>query len=260
MEILDCTLRDGGHAVKGSFSIEATLAIIEGLLRSGVKVIEFGRPSGIGSPKGTVADEAYLEAVQPLLNQGELGMFCRPDFFGEDQFELACRYHIGFLRVGTGAAKVEPSEKVIGRARDAGIKIRYSLVQSHSIPSGGTGGKCPKGCRLWRPEHYDYGFNRHHVAGPGSGICWRSGVCRRRSRRVFTGITIWVFRLRMPWRRSMRALRQSTVLSAVLREAPEMRLPKCFAPSWKDRESRRELIFINFCNSSMKKCPFSFPR
>jgi len=134
LEILDCTLRDGGHALKGSFSIKATVAIIEGLLASGVKVIEFGRPSGIGSPKGDVTDEAYLEAVRPLADKGELGMFCRPDFFGEDQFELARRYNIGFLRVGTNAAKVEPSEKVIGKARDVGIKIRYSLVQAHSIP------------------------------------------------------------------------------------------------------------------------------
>jgi 4-hydroxy 2-oxovalerate aldolase len=134
LEILDCTLRDGGHALKGSFTSDATVTIIEGLLQSGVKVIEFGRPSGIGSPKGTVSDEAYLEAVQPFIEKGELGMFCRPDFFGEDQFELACRYHLGFLRVGTNAANVEPSEKVIGKARGAGIKIRYSLVQAHSIP------------------------------------------------------------------------------------------------------------------------------
>lgn len=133
MEILDCTLRDGGHALKGSFSIDATKTIIEGLLQSGIKVIEFGRPSGIGSSKGIVSDEAYLRVAQPFLERGELGMFCRPDCFGENQFKLACQYNIGFLRVGTNAAHVEPSESVIGKARNAGIKIRYSLVQAHTI-------------------------------------------------------------------------------------------------------------------------------
>ena len=133
LEILDCTLRDGGHALKGSFSTEATDVIIAGLLRSGVKVIEFGRPSGIGSPKGDVSDEAYLKAVQPYTEQGELGMFCRPDLFGDEQLDLVRRYDIGFLRVGTGAGNVEPSQKTIARLRDAGIKVRYSLVQAHSV-------------------------------------------------------------------------------------------------------------------------------
>lgn len=134
MEILDCTLRDGGHALKGAFSIDSTLAIIDGLLQSGIKVIEFGKPSGIGSPKGTVDDATFLEATQHFFDRGELGMFCRPDFFGEDQFKLVRRHRIGFLRVGTNAARVEPSEKAIGKVREAGIKVRYSLVQAHSIP------------------------------------------------------------------------------------------------------------------------------
>lgn len=135
LEILDCTLRDGGHALKGAFSAEATAIIVEELLRSGVRVIEFGRPSGIGSPKGDVSDEAYLEAVLPFAGQGELGMFCQPDYFGEEQFELARKYRIGFLRVGTGAGHVEPSKQTIVRACEAGIKVRYSLVQAHAVPA-----------------------------------------------------------------------------------------------------------------------------
>jgi 4-hydroxy-2-oxovalerate aldolase len=134
MEILDCTLRDGSHALKESFSTDATLTIIEGLLQAGVKVIEFGKPSGIGSTKRNVSDEAYLEAVSPYAGRGELGMFCNPTFFGENEFEIACRYNIGFLRVGTNAASVEPSEAVIAKARKAGLKIRFSLVQAHSVP------------------------------------------------------------------------------------------------------------------------------
>ena len=44
MEILDCTLRDGGHALSTSFSTEDTSTIIQALLTSGIKVIEFGKP------------------------------------------------------------------------------------------------------------------------------------------------------------------------------------------------------------------------
>lgn len=135
MEILDCTLRDGSHALKEPFSTDAATSIIEGLLQSGVKVIEFGKPSGIGSPKGSVTDEAYLEAALPYAGRGELGMFCNPKFFGEKEFEIACRYRLGFLRVGTNAAAVEPAEAVIAKIRKAGIRARFSLVQAHSVPS-----------------------------------------------------------------------------------------------------------------------------
>ena len=134
MEILDCTLRDGSHALKEPFSTEAAATIIEGLLQGGVKVIEFGKPSGIGSPKGSVTDQAYLEAALPYAAKGELGMFCNPNFFGEKEFELACRYRLGFLRVGTNAGAVEPAEPVIAKIREAGIKARFSLVQAHSVP------------------------------------------------------------------------------------------------------------------------------
>lgn len=134
MEILDCTLRDGGHALKEPFSTDAAATIIEGLLHSGVKVIEFGKPSGIGSPKKGVTDEAYLQAALPYAGQGELGMFCSPKFFGEKELEIACQYRLGFLRVGTNAPSVEPSESVITKARKAGIKIRFSLMQAHLIP------------------------------------------------------------------------------------------------------------------------------
>lgn len=136
LEILDCTLRDGGHALQGSFSVEAAVMIVEELLSSGVRVIEFGRPSGIGSGTGSVSDEAYLEAMQPFSEKGELGMFCRPECFENEQLELSRKYRLGFLRVGTGAGHVEPSEKTIGQARDAGLKVRYSLVQAHAVSAG----------------------------------------------------------------------------------------------------------------------------
>lgn len=133
MEILDCTLRDGSHAVTGGFSAEAAAIIVDGLLHAGVKVVEFGKASGIGSPKGNVTDAAYLEAVASLIPKGEIGMFCRPEYFGVDQLELAKQHGIGFLRVGTDADSVDPSASTLDRIRSAGIKARYSLIQSDKL-------------------------------------------------------------------------------------------------------------------------------
>ena len=41
--------------------------------------------------------------MQPFSEKGELGMFCRPDCFGDEQLKLVRQYRLGFLRVGTGA-------------------------------------------------------------------------------------------------------------------------------------------------------------
>ena len=96
-------------------------------------MIEFGRASGIGSPKGDVTDEEYFKATRHLFGKAELGMFCRPDFFGDEQFRQVSEYRPDFLRVGTNASKVEPSEKTISRIRETGAKVRYSLIQAHAV-------------------------------------------------------------------------------------------------------------------------------
>ncbi|WP_337997684.1 hypothetical protein [Oleispirillum naphthae] len=133
LEIFDCTLRDGGHALAGGFSAAGAAQVVRGLLDAGVRGIEFGRASGIGSPKGKVADEDYLKAVSPMFGEGEIGMFCRPDWYGDAQHALATGYRLGFLRVGANCRKVEASAPVIERIRKAGIMVRYSLIEAHML-------------------------------------------------------------------------------------------------------------------------------
>ena len=135
MEILDCTLRDGNHALAGGFKPDVAAKVIAGLLATGVRVIEFGRASGIGSTAGNVSDEDYLEAAADHLGKGEIGMFCRPEFFGDRQRALATEYKLSFLRVGTHAGMVEKSSETLPAIRNAGIKVRYSLIQAHMLTS-----------------------------------------------------------------------------------------------------------------------------
>jgi len=132
LEILDCTLRDGGHAI-GGFAAEESATITAGLLNSGIKIIEFGKASGIGSNKGTVSDEEYFETVSPLFSRGEVGMFCRPECFNKEQKNMIARYQPGFIRVGTSAGAVESSEETIETLRSLNIKVRYSLIQAHLL-------------------------------------------------------------------------------------------------------------------------------
>jgi len=132
-EILDCTLRDGSHAVGHTFTVEDTRQIVQGLITGGIRVIEIGKSSGLGSRKGNVSDEEYLDAVKSFHKDAEIGMFCRPEFCTESLLDMAAEKGIGFLRVGTDAGKALESEKVISLIRKRGIKVRFSLMKAHSV-------------------------------------------------------------------------------------------------------------------------------
>ena len=49
MKIMDCTLRDGANVVGNGFSPELTKMMIEGLLRSNIRIIEMGNAKGLGA-------------------------------------------------------------------------------------------------------------------------------------------------------------------------------------------------------------------
>ena len=56
VEIMDCTLRDGANVVGNGFSPELTRMMIEGLLRSNIRIIEMGNAKGLGATeKGSPA-------------------------------------------------------------------------------------------------------------------------------------------------------------------------------------------------------------
>ena len=80
LALMDCTLRDGANVVGTGYSAELTKMIIEGLIRSNIRVIEMGNAYGIGanetaSKKAPLTDEEYLQLVQPYLPRRRLRAF-----------------------------------------------------------------------------------------------------------------------------------------------------------------------------------------
>lgn len=69
MKIMDCTLRDGANVVGNGFSPELTKMMIEGLLRSNIRIIEMGNAKGLGATeKGSPAPSAmWLSGPDPSL-------------------------------------------------------------------------------------------------------------------------------------------------------------------------------------------------
>ncbi|GHV37124.1 4-hydroxy-2-oxovalerate aldolase [Synergistales bacterium] len=139
MEILDCTLRDGGNVVGKGFSAEMTRLIMTGLVENGVKTIEYGHPSGIGGNKkggdvSPLTDIEYLEVGRPFFARGEIGMFSQPSLTSDEDVEHAASMGLAFLRVGTNAGDAATAEKLIGRIVSSGMRARFSLMKAYILP------------------------------------------------------------------------------------------------------------------------------
>lgn len=139
VELLDCTLRDGGNVVCAGFPKELTEKIMKGLIDSNIKVIEYGHPSGLGGNKAGVknaplSDEEYLEIGSPYFSQAEVGMFCQPKHATISEIKLAAQKGLGFLRVGINAGDSAKAKDLIKEIRGCGIKVRTSLMKGYILP------------------------------------------------------------------------------------------------------------------------------
>ena len=138
---LDCTLRDGSYLIDYGFTAEDTYTVCIGLANAGVKMVEVGHGTGLGSNKlgagkAIVSDEAYLEAAHAALKKSaaKFGMFFIPGIATMEDLELAAKYEIDFIRIGTNVTEVEAAEPFISRAKELGIHVASNLMKSYVVP------------------------------------------------------------------------------------------------------------------------------
>ncbi len=138
MKLMDCTLRDGGNVVGRGFDAELTKMMIEGLIDSGITVIEMGNCTGIGSYEANQSiapctDLEYLELVQPYVDKAEIGMFLGYKNGTEENIALAKKYNLNFLRVGANAGDGALAADVVRRVKSHGLVCRYSLMKAYVL-------------------------------------------------------------------------------------------------------------------------------
>ena len=138
LKILECTLRDGANVVGNGFSAELTKMIIEGLIRSNIRIIEMGNAHGLGSYEGDnsiapLTDVEYLELIQPYLNQAEIGMFIRSKHANKKNIELAAKYNLNFLRIGANAGVGNNACEGIKLVKEYGMKCCFSMMKAYTL-------------------------------------------------------------------------------------------------------------------------------
>lgn len=136
--LMDVTLRDGSYAINFQFSLAQEKKIIKGLEDLGIEYIEIGHGQGLNasSPKNGVAlhsDEEYLKAAQETLTKSKYGVFCIPEIARVEDIELAKKYGVSFIRVGTNVTDVEKSEPYIKKAKELGIMVMANYMKSQGV-------------------------------------------------------------------------------------------------------------------------------
>ena len=138
LTLMDCTLRDGANVVGKGYSAELTKLMIEGLIRSNIRIIEMGNAYGIGANesadvKAPLTDEEYLQLIQPYLPQAEIGMFMGVKNAKEKNIALAARYGLKFLRMGANAGDGAQTLEGIRLVKQYGMKCRYSMMKAYLL-------------------------------------------------------------------------------------------------------------------------------
>ncbi len=135
-KILECTLRDGSYVIDFQFSTAETFRIARRLDELGFPFIEAGHGIGLGASErgmGTAAatDEEYMIAASKAVTHGKWGMFCIPGIARLSDLDLALRYNMGFVRVGSDVSDVEETKPFIEKARGEGIFVFANLMKSY---------------------------------------------------------------------------------------------------------------------------------
>jgi len=139
MKVMDCTLRDGANVVGNGFSRELTVMMLEGLIKSGIRIIEIGNAYGMGAEETQkdspppLTDAEYLDVAQPYFPQAEIGMFVGVKNAVPKNIDLAASRGLNFLRVGANAGDGASAKEAIANVKKKGMVCRYSLMKGYIL-------------------------------------------------------------------------------------------------------------------------------
>ncbi len=138
MVLMDCTLRDGANVVGRGFNAELTKMMIEGLIKSNIKIIEMGNCLGLGAYEADksiapLTDKEYLELIQPYLPQAEIGMFMGVKNANEENIAFGAKYGLKFLRIGANAGDGKNAVEGIKLVKKYGMKCRFSMMKGYIL-------------------------------------------------------------------------------------------------------------------------------
>lgn len=139
LKLLDTTLRDGSYIVDFQFTTDDTTNIVKKLDESNVHYIELGHGLGLGASrnaklKAACTDEDYMQAaVSASIQKSKWGMFFIPGIGTLEDIELAAKYGIDFIRIGTNVTEIDTAESFIYKAKEHGMYVFSNLMKTYAV-------------------------------------------------------------------------------------------------------------------------------
>jgi 4-hydroxy-2-oxovalerate aldolase len=139
LRIVDTTLRDGMHSVAHQFTPEQMATIAAAMDDAGVDTIEVSHGDGLGGSciqygRGAASDEAYLQAVAPVLKRSKLAVLLLPGIGTKEDLDMAVDSGAKVARIATHVTEADISQQHIGLAKKRGVEVMGFLMMAHTAP------------------------------------------------------------------------------------------------------------------------------
>jgi 4-hydroxy 2-oxovalerate aldolase len=138
MQILECTIRDGGYAIDFQWSASEVEDIVGQLAAAGFRAIEIGHGLGLGASRtmtpALCSDEQMATVACRAKGSARIGAFFIPGVGNADDLRRFRDLGGDFIRVGTDVSKSESAWDFVELAASLGFQVCYNFMKSYAAP------------------------------------------------------------------------------------------------------------------------------
>ena len=140
--LIDSTLRDGSHAISHQYDVHDVVAIVRGLDRAGLQVIEIAHGDGLGGSSfnygfSKVDEKELIAQACAATTNAEIAVLLLPGIGLADDLRDVREMGVSVARIATHCTEADISEQHIKTAKGLGMETIGFMMMAHmNSPEG----------------------------------------------------------------------------------------------------------------------------